>query len=116
MTKTFIEKLVEVQQLLKAPKSQFNAFAKYHYRSAEDIASSPRRSYRYWLNEIKSSLLTMIWMGGVGNARLLLLSSVMVLIALGWLRYLLESKCVDASSVARCTYSLLVVPTFRSER
>jgi hypothetical protein len=29
--------LNEIQQKLKVPKSQFNAFAKYHYRNAEDI-------------------------------------------------------------------------------
>lgn len=31
------EKLIEIQQKLKAPKGQFNAFGKYKYRSAEDI-------------------------------------------------------------------------------
>lgn len=31
------EKLLEVQTQLKAPKSQYNAFGKYSYRSAEDI-------------------------------------------------------------------------------
>jgi len=30
-------KLSQVQKTLKAPKSQFNAFAKYKYRSCEDI-------------------------------------------------------------------------------
>ena len=30
-------KLVEVQNKLKAPKSQFNSFGKYNYRNAEDI-------------------------------------------------------------------------------
>jgi ERF superfamily len=30
-------KLNDIQQKLKAPKSQFNAFGKYHYRNAEDI-------------------------------------------------------------------------------
>ena len=30
-------KLIQVQSELKAPKNQFNAFAKYKYRSAEDI-------------------------------------------------------------------------------
>ena len=30
-------KLIKVQAELKAPKNQFNAFAKYKYRSAEDI-------------------------------------------------------------------------------
>ena len=29
--------LTEIQQALKAPKGQFNAFGKYHYRSTEDI-------------------------------------------------------------------------------
>lgn len=31
------EKLLDVQTQLKAPKSQYNAFGKYNYRSAEDI-------------------------------------------------------------------------------
>jgi hypothetical protein len=31
------EKLMKVQQTLKAPKNQFNSFGKYHYRSCEDI-------------------------------------------------------------------------------
>lgn len=38
--KTFIEKVIEVQKNLKAPKSQFNKFGKYKYRSAEDILNS----------------------------------------------------------------------------
>ena len=31
------EKLAQVQNELKAPKSQYNSFGKYNYRSAEDI-------------------------------------------------------------------------------
>lgn len=31
------EKLIKVQTLLKAPKSQYNNFGKYNYRSCEDI-------------------------------------------------------------------------------
>ncbi len=34
------EKLSNVQASLKAPKSQFNSFGKYHYRSCEDIVES----------------------------------------------------------------------------
>jgi hypothetical protein len=30
-------KLNDIQQKLKAPKSQYNSFGKYHYRNAEDI-------------------------------------------------------------------------------
>ena len=32
-----IEKLVKIQNELKAPKSQYNSFGKYSYRNAEDI-------------------------------------------------------------------------------
>jgi len=32
-----VSKLKEVQSLLKAPKSKYNTFGKYHYRSTEDI-------------------------------------------------------------------------------
>ena len=38
--RTFTEKVIEVQKNLKAPKSQFNKFGKYKYRSAEDILNS----------------------------------------------------------------------------
>ncbi len=34
------EKLLNVQAKLKAPKSQFNSFGKYSYRSCEDILES----------------------------------------------------------------------------
>lgn len=32
-----MKKLIEIQAELKAPKSQYNKFGKYHYRSKEDI-------------------------------------------------------------------------------
>lgn len=32
-----IEKLIKIQQVLKAPKNQYNGFGKYSYRSCEDI-------------------------------------------------------------------------------
>lgn len=31
------KKLIEIQKSLKAPKSQYNSFGKYHYRNCEDI-------------------------------------------------------------------------------
>lgn len=33
----FINKLIKIQSELKAPKSQYNSFSKFYYRSAEDI-------------------------------------------------------------------------------
>lgn len=36
-TKTLHERLVEIQQNLKAPKGQYNDFSKFYYRSCEDI-------------------------------------------------------------------------------
>lgn len=36
-TKNIFEKLLSVQTMLKAPKSQYNAFGKYNYRNCEDI-------------------------------------------------------------------------------
>lgn len=35
--KEFVQKLIRIQSTLKAPKSQFNKFGNYNYRSAEDI-------------------------------------------------------------------------------
>jgi hypothetical protein len=35
-----MSKMVEIQAKLKAPKSQFNSFGKYHYRSCEDIVEA----------------------------------------------------------------------------
>jgi hypothetical protein len=37
------EKLLEIQKALKAPKSQYNTFGKYHYRNAEDILESVKK-------------------------------------------------------------------------
>lgn len=37
MKADFIKKMVNVQSRLKAPKSQYNSFGKYKYRSCEDI-------------------------------------------------------------------------------
>ena len=34
---TIYEKLLTVQSVLKAPKSQYNSFGKYNYRNCEDI-------------------------------------------------------------------------------
>lgn len=36
-TLSLVEKLADIQNRIKAPKSQFNSFGKYHYRKAEDI-------------------------------------------------------------------------------
>lgn len=36
-TKDFLEKVIAIQTELKAPKSQWNSFGKYNYRSLEDI-------------------------------------------------------------------------------
>lgn len=35
-------KLVQIQRELKVPKSQFNSFAKYHFRSCEDITEAAK--------------------------------------------------------------------------
>ena len=34
---TFYERLVKTQIEVKAPKSQYNSFGKYHYRSADIV-------------------------------------------------------------------------------
>lgn len=38
--KTIHQKLIEVQEELKAPKGQYNSFGKYHFRSTEDIVEA----------------------------------------------------------------------------
>lgn len=40
--KTFTQRVVAVQRDLKAPKSQFNKFGGYRYRSAEDILTAAK--------------------------------------------------------------------------
>jgi hypothetical protein len=37
-----MEKLIEIQRTLKAPKNQFNKFGNYKYRSAEDILEAAK--------------------------------------------------------------------------
>lgn len=47
------EKLLQVQQRLKAPKSQYNKFGDFHYRSCEDI----QEAVKPILAEVKAVLL-----------------------------------------------------------
>lgn len=42
MAKNILKKILLIQQELKVPKNQFNAFGKYNYRSCEDILESAR--------------------------------------------------------------------------
>lgn len=48
------EKLLQVQQKLKAPKGQYNEFGNFHYRSCEDI----QEAVKPLLTEVKAVLLT----------------------------------------------------------
>ncbi len=47
------EKLLKIQTELKAPKSQYNSFGKYHYRSCEDILEG----LKPLLKEVKATLI-----------------------------------------------------------
>ncbi|WP_442871828.1 ERF family protein [Anaerotignum sp.] len=42
MKKEFIEKIARVQKELKAPKSKYNSFGNYNYRSTEDILEAAK--------------------------------------------------------------------------
>ena len=55
-----VEKLIKVQNWLKAPKNQFNSFGKYSYRSCEDIleAVKPLLYAQGLLLTITDSLIT----------------------------------------------------------
>lgn len=58
-----MNKLIEIQKILKAPKNQFNSFGKYKYRSCEDIleAVKPLLAERGLLLTITDDIL------GVGD-------------------------------------------------
>lgn len=47
------EKLQAVQENLKAPKSQYNVFGKYHYRNCEDIQEAAKPL----MKEVKAALI-----------------------------------------------------------
>lgn len=51
---SLVKSLIEIQNRLKVPKSQFNEFGGYHYRSAEDILEAVKP-----LNAEKGLLLTL---------------------------------------------------------
>ena len=51
--KSIAEKLLYVQQNLKAPKGQYNSFGDYHYRSCEDI----QEALKPLMAEVKAILL-----------------------------------------------------------
>jgi hypothetical protein len=57
--KTLHQKLVEIQQKLKAPKGQFNEFGNYKYRSCEDIleAVKPLLKEREMLISIQDEMI-----------------------------------------------------------
>lgn len=42
VNKNVYDKLLQVQSVLKVPKNQWNGFAKFHYRSCEDILESAK--------------------------------------------------------------------------
>lgn len=42
MKREFVEKIARVQKELKAPKSKYNSFGGYHYRSTEDILEAAK--------------------------------------------------------------------------
>lgn len=48
ITPTFKERVLNAQAELKAPKGQYNSFAKYKYRSAEDILESAKPVNTKW--------------------------------------------------------------------
>lgn len=50
---TIYEKLAQVQQVLKAPKGQYNKFGNYNYRSCEDILNSLKEP----LKEVKTTIM-----------------------------------------------------------
>lgn len=52
-TMCIAEKLLYIQQNLKAPKGQYNSFGDYHYRSCEDI----QEALKPLLNTVKTVLL-----------------------------------------------------------
>lgn len=52
MAQKIYEKLMMVQQTLKAPKNQFNKFGNYHYRSCEDILEGLKEP----LNKVKAAV------------------------------------------------------------
>lgn len=60
---TIYEKLLHVQQNLKAPKGQYNDFGNYHYRSCEDI----QEAVKPLLAEVKVLLLTGDEIVQIGN-------------------------------------------------
>lgn len=41
-----MQKLLNIQKELKAPKSQYNSFGKYNYRNCEDIWRQSNRCVR----------------------------------------------------------------------
>lgn len=57
------EKLLQVQQKLKAPKNQYNKFGDFHYRSCEDI----QEALKPLLAEVKAILLTGDEVVQIGN-------------------------------------------------
>jgi hypothetical protein len=105
--------LNEIQQKLKVPKGQFNAFAKYHYRNAEDILEAVKpllegNGYLVLSDEVVQigtrnyvkATATLYQLDGYKNGTAVIPTS-----ATGWAREPIERKGMDDSQITGATSS-----------
>ena len=96
-----------IQQKLKSPKSQYNSFGKYHYRSCEDIVEALKPI----LPEFKAYLILSDEVVAVGErvyvkaTASILVNGIVIGMATGWAREAVDRKGMDDSQITGATSS-----------
>ena len=97
-------KLHEIQQRLKAPKSQYNSFSKFYYRNAEDILEAVKPLLNGSVLTISD---TVVEVGGrvYVKATVRLVDGDVVWSVDGWAREAVDRKGMDDSQITGATSS-----------
>jgi len=96
-----------IQQKLKSPKSQYNSFGKYHYRSCEDIVEALKPI----LPEFKAYLILSDEVVAVGErvyvkaTASILVKGIVIGMATGYAREAVDRKGMDDSQITGATSS-----------
>lgn len=99
-------KLAEIQNLVKAPKSNFNSFGKYKYRSKEDILESVKQV----VNPLGFSITVQDEVVVLGNRFYIKATAILTdgkerYEATGWAREAEQKKGMDESQITGATAS-----------
>lgn len=100
------EKLAAIQAELKAPKSQYNSFGKYHYRNVEDILEAAKPlNKKYGVTLTITDMMTMLGERYYLVAKATIRDEEDSITVEGWAREAESKKGMDDSQVTGATSS-----------